>query len=270
VQLDETVRGREVFVVQPTSPPVNDHLVELLAFADACRRAAAARFTAVVPYFGYARSDRRSGRRRPITASLVASLMERAGVDHVITVDLHTSQVEGFFHIPVDSLTAVPLMCDALRDLPLGRELVVVSPDAGRVSMASEYAACLGAPTAVLQKKRESGTKTRATRLAGEVRGRVCLIVDDMIATGGTLLEGLRVLREAGARAECYVAATHGLLLDGATERLADEGVREILITDTVAQPESRHRAVRVVSVAPLVAGAIRRLLADESLGDLF
>jgi ribose-phosphate pyrophosphokinase len=270
VQLDETVRGREVFVVQPTSPPVNDHLVELLAFADACRRAAAARFTAVVPYFGYSRSDRRNGRRQPITASLVASLMERAGVDHVITVDLHTAQVEGFFHVPVDSLTAVPLMCEALRDRPLGRELVVVSPDAGRVPMATEYAARLGAPMAVLPKRRESGTKTRVTHLVGDVKGRACLIVDDMIATGGTLLESLRVLRGAGAQPACYVVATHGLLLGDATDRLAREGVREILITDTVAQPDDRHDVVRVVSVAPLIAAAIRRVLADESLGDLY
>jgi ribose-phosphate pyrophosphokinase len=270
VQLDETVRGREVFVVQPTSPPVNDHLIELLAFADACRRAAAARFTAVVPYFGYARSDRRDCRRQPIAASLVASLMERAGVDHVITVDLHASQVEGFFHIPVDSLTAVPLMCDALRDLPLGRELAVVSPDAGRVQMATEYAAYFGAPMAVLHKKRESGTKTHVTHLVGDVSGRTCLIVDDMIATGGTLLESLHVLRDAGARAECCVAATHGLLLDDAADRLASEGVREVLITDTVAQNDERHRVVRVVSAAPLIAAAIRRLLADESLGDLY
>ncbi len=270
VRLDETVRGREVFVLQPTSPPVNDHLVELLAFADACRRAAAARFSAVVPYFGYARSDRRNCRRQPITASLVASLMEHSGVDHVITVDLHTSQVEGFFHVPVDSLTAVPLLCDALRDRPLGPELVVISPDAGRVPMATEYAARLGAPMAVLQKKRESGTKTHVAHLVGEVSGRTCLLVDDMIATGGTLLESVRVLRDSGARAECYVAATHGLLLDGAADQLAAEGVREILITDTVGEPDSRHRAVRVVSVAPLIAAAIRRLLDDESLVDLF
>jgi ribose-phosphate pyrophosphokinase len=164
----------------------------------------------------------------------------------------------------------VPLVCDALRNLPVVRELVVVSPDAGRVPMATEYAGRLGAPMAVLQKKRESGTKTRVTHLVGEVSGRTCLIVDDMIATGETLLESLRVLRDAGARADCYVAATHGLLLDGAPDRLAAEGVREALITDTVAQADRRHRVVRVVSVAPLIAAAILRLLADESLGDLF
>jgi ribose-phosphate pyrophosphokinase len=270
VRLDETVRGREVFVVQPTSPPVNDHLVELLAFADACRRAAAGRFTAVVPYFGYARSDRRNACRQPITASLVAALMERAGVDHVITVDLHTSQIEGFFHIPVDSLTAVPIMCDALRDRPLNRHLVVVAPDAGRVRMATEYATCLDAPVVVLHKKRETGTRTRVTHLVGEVRGRACLIVDDIISTGGTLLESLEVLREAGAEPECRVTATHGLLVDGAADRILRAGVREILVTDTVARPDGDHPAVRVVSVAPLLATAIRRLLADESLGDLF
>jgi ribose-phosphate pyrophosphokinase len=270
VRLDETVRGREVFVVQPTSPPVNDHLVELLAFADACRRAAAARFTAVVPYFGYARSDRRGCHRQPITASLVASLMERAGVDHVITVDLHTSQVEGFFHIPVDSLTAVPLVCDTVRDLAPARELIVVSPDAGRVPMATEYAARLDAPLAVLHKTRESGMETRVTHLVGDVHGRLCLLVDDMIATGGTLIESMKVLHEAGAARECLVSASHGLLLDGAAGRLAEAGARQILVTDTVACPASDPPAVRVVSVASLLAGAIRRQLADESLGDLY
>jgi ribose-phosphate pyrophosphokinase len=238
VRLRETVRGREVFVVQPTSPPVNDHLVELLAFADACRRAAAARFTAVVPYFGYARSDRRNCRRVPITASLVASLMQSAGVDHVVTLDLHTSQVEGFFHVPVDSLTAVPTLCDALgharRDwLPNG-EFVVVAPDAGRVAMATEYAARLGTSVVVLHKRRESGSRTRVTHLVGDVRGRTCLLVDDMIATGGTLLESIRVLHEEGAADECVVSATHGLLLDGAADRLAGVGARAVLVTDTV------------------------------------
>lgn len=267
VTLDESVRAREVFIVQPTSPPVNDHLVELLAFVDACRRASAERVTAVIPYFGYARADRRSRPRQPIMASLVAELLQRGGVDHVITVDLHTPQVEGFFRIPVDALTAVPVVCDAIRDR-LGSALEsipVVSPDAGRVPMATQYAQRLGAPLVVLHKRRESGTETAVTHIVGDVRGRACLLIDDMIATGGTLVESIRALRAAGAREECYVAATHALLLDGALEKLLAAGVHELFVTDSVARPEGEPEAVRVVSIAPLLAAAIQHQLANGS-----
>lgn len=268
VRLEESVRGREVFVVQPTGPPVNDHLVELLAFADACRRASAARVTAVMPYFGYSRSDKRDGRREPIAASMVADLMQAVGIGHVVTVDLHTPQTEGFFRVPVDNLTAVGVLADDLRGrLPEGA--VVVSPDAGRVKMATEFASRLRAPVAVLHKRRESGTRTRVTHLAGDVGGRPCLIVDDMISTGGTVVESARALRAAGARGEFLVAATHGLLLEGAPEGLAHEGVGEILVTDTVPVRALGGRALRVATVAPLIAAALRGLLSNESLGDL-
>lgn len=263
VHLDESVRGREVFVVQPTAPSVNDHLVELLAFADACRRAAAHRVTAVVPYFGYARADRRNRRRQPIMASLVAQLLQCSGVDHLMTVDVHTPQIEGFFQVPVDGLTAVPALCHALAGRH-GRTLddtVVVSPDAGRVPMANDYAQRLGLPLVVLHKKRESGTETAVTHLVGDVRGRRCLLVDDMISTGGTLVESVRALREAGARDEFLVAATHGLFVGDALGRLRDAGVRELHVTDTVPRPERERAEVRVVSVAPLIAAAIRHQL---------
>ncbi|MBV9772783.1 MAG: ribose-phosphate pyrophosphokinase, partial [Gemmatimonadetes bacterium] len=219
VRIEESVRGKEVFVVQPTSPPVNDHLMELLAFTDALQRAAAERIVAVVPYFGYARADRRHRRREPITASLVAALMQTAGVDHLLAVDLHTPQIEGFFGIPVDTLSAVSVLCDSLRRR-LPADTVVVSPDAGRVQLATEYARRLDAGLAVLHKRRESGTETAVTHLVGDVGGRACLLVDDMISTGGTLVQSVRALREAGGR-EFFVAATHGLLLKGAAERLA-------------------------------------------------
>ena len=268
VRLDEPVRGREVFVVQPTSPPVNDHLMELLAFADACRRASAARVTAVVPYFGYARSDKRDGKRVPIAASMVADLLQSVGISHLVTVDVHTPQLEGFFRIPVDGLTAVPILVEALRGrLPEGA--VVVSPDAGRVSMATEYANRLKTGVVVLHKRRESGTETRVTRVVGDVRGRPCLIVDDMISTGGTTAESVCALIEAGARPEITVAATHGLLVEGAREHLAHGAVREVLVTDTVRREGEGWPDLRVVSVAPLIASAIRRVLADESLSDL-
>src|SRR5271165_3333654 len=177
LRLEESVRGHHVFIVQPTSPPVDQHLMELLIFADACRRAAASRITAVVPYFGYARADKRRGRREPITASLVAELMQGAGIDHVLTVDAHTDQLEGFFHIPMDDLTAVPELSARLgADLPAGT--VVVSPDGGRVPMATEYARRLGTSVAVLYKRRLSGSETQVTHVVGDVRGHPCLIVD--------------------------------------------------------------------------------------------
>jgi ribose-phosphate pyrophosphokinase len=265
VRLDEPVRGRKVFIIQPTSPPVNDHLIELLAFVDACRRASAAHITAVIPYFGYSRADKRHGRREPITASMLADLTQAVGVNHVVTIDPHAPQIEGFFHIPVDSLTAAPVMVEALRP-GLSAETVVISPDAGRVRMATEYARLLGAPVAVLHKVRASGVETRVTRVVGDVRDRPCLIIDDMISTGGTVVESVEALLEAGARPEIIVAATHGILLAGAREKLTRPEMREVLVTDTVAPPAHDLPQLRVVSVAPLIASALRRFLADGPL----
>jgi ribose-phosphate pyrophosphokinase len=269
VQLLEPVRGKEVFLVQPTSPPVNDHLVELLALADACRRAVAARITAVVPYFGYARADKRHGRREPITGRMVADLLEAVGITHVVTVDLHTPQMEGFFFAPVDSLTAVPTLCRALCErLPTNR--VVVAPDAGRVRLATDYAERLGAPVVVLHKRRESGTETAVTHVVGDVADRACLIVDDIISTGGTVAESVRALLAAGARPEPIVAATHGLLLAGARDKLDQATVREVWVTDTVRRVATDWPRLHVASIAPLIAGALERSLAERSLADLF
>ena len=268
VQLEESVRGREVILVQPTAPPVNDHLLELLAFADAGRRAAAGRIIAVVPYFGYARSDKRHGRREPITASLVARMMQAAGLDHVITLDLHAAQIEGFFHIPVDRLTAVPTLGQALRDrLPPGA--VIVSPDTGRVGMATEYAHRIGGEVVVLHKRRAGGTAAEVTHVVGDVRDRACLIIDDMVSTGGTIAAGVTALLGAGARPEITVAATHGLFVGDAAARLDHEAIREVLVTDSVAADRPCPRR-QIVSIAPLIAAAIRRIRADGSLHDLF
>lgn len=268
VRLDEPVRGREVFIVQPTQPPVNEHLVELLAFADACRRASAARITAIVPYFGYARSDKRHGRREPITASMVADLMQAVGIGHVVTVDVHAPQIESFFRVPVDNLMAMTVLSSALRD-QLSRDVVVVSPDAGRVQMATDFAHRLKTTVVVLHKQRESGTETEVTHLVGDVRGRACLIVDDMISTGGTISNSIEALLEAGALPEITVAATHGLFLQGARDKLTQRAVREVVVTDTVPVHEQNWSQLRVVSIAPLIAAAIRRFLADGSLSDL-
>jgi ribose-phosphate pyrophosphokinase len=257
VCLGEPVRGREVFIVQPTSPPVNDHLVELLAIIDACRRSAARRITAIIPYFGYSRSDKRHGRREPIMASMAALLLEAVGADHVVSVDLHAAQIEGFFHVAVDTLSAVPVLSDALRRrLPDGA--VIVSPDEGGVKMATYYAQQLGAAVAVVHKQRVSGAETRVLRVVGDVRDRPSVIIDDMISTGGTVAGSIDALLDAGARPEIYVVATHGLFLPGSREKLSHEAVREILITDTVAvEPWSR---LAVVPIAPPIAAAIRRL----------
>ena len=269
VKLEEPVRGHQVFILQPTGPPVNDNLMELLSFVDACRRSAAADIIAVVPYFGYARQDKRHGHREPVTASMVAYLLQAVGANHVVTVDLHAAQIEGFFHIPVDALTAVPTLCDALRPL-LPKELIVVSPDEGRVKMAGQYAQRLNSTVAVLHKRRETATKTRVTHVVGDVRGKACLIIDDMISTGGTISEAIEALLGAGARPEIVVAATHGPLLEAAREKLSHESIRAVFVTDTIAPVIRNWSKLQVVTVAPLIAAAIKRILSNESFGTLF
>ena len=262
VRIDESVRGLEVVLLQPTSPPVNDHLIELLAMADACRRAAAARIVAVIPYFGYARSDRRDGRRTPIMGSLLADLMERAGIGHVITLDLHTPAVEGFFRIAVDNLTAVPVLADTLRAL-VPSDAVIVSPDLGASHLADRYATILGLPVAICHKHRTSGNHVSISRVTGDVAGRPCVVIDDMITTGGTIVECVRTLRAANAMPDITVAATHAVLVPGALRRIASAGVRKLIVSDSVGitgEPVKELRPI-VVSVAPLIATAIRRLL---------
>lgn len=270
VRVEESVRGREVVLMQPTSPPVNDHLVELLALADACRRAAAARIVAVIPYFGYARSDRREGRRMPIMASLLADLIERAGIEHVLTLDVHTPALEGFFRVAVDNLTAVPLIADTLR----GRvppNAVIVSPDLGATRLANRYATILGLPVAICHKHRTSGTDVSVSRVTGDVAGRPCVVIDDMITTGGTIVEAVRALRAASALPDVMVAATHPVLVPGALRKIAAAGVKDLIVTDSTPFAEDATTSLRpvVISVAPLIATAIRRLLEGGSLREL-
>lgn len=269
IELREPVRGKTVFLIQSTAPPVNDHLVELLVLADACRRSAAHQIIAVVPYFGYARSDKRHGRREPISASMVAGLMQSVGIHQVITLDLHAAQIEGFFHIPLDSLTAVPTFCEILHDRfpPNG---VVVSPDAGRVAMATQYAQRLDCPVIVLHKHRSSGTETAVTRIVGDVRDRPCLIIDDMISTGGTLARSIEALLNAGALPEMTIAATHGLFISEARAKLSHPSVKGICVSDSVAPPTEPWPLLQVISIAPLLASAIQQVTIGGSLSALF
>ena len=264
VQLLESVQRREVYLVQPMAPPVNDNLVELLALADACRRAAAARITAVVPYLAYARADKRHDRLEPITARVVADLLQAVGIVHVIAMDLHTPQMEGFFYAPTDILTAVPPLCRALQGR-LPSDSVVVSPDAGRAQLAARYGECLGLPVVMLHKRRESAERTHVTHVVGDVKTRACVIIDDMIATGETIAASFAALLEGGARPEFIVAATHGLFLEGAREKLDHAAVRSVFVTDTISFKQRNWAKLRVVSIAPLIGGAIKRLIPDGS-----
>jgi ribose-phosphate pyrophosphokinase len=268
VQLLESVRRKEVFLVQSTAPPVNDHLVELLALAGACRRAVAARITAIMPYFGYSRADKRLEYRERIMARVVADVLQAVGIAHVVTVDLHTPQIEGFLHAPVDSLSAVPTLCRALRDR-LPRDTVAVSPDVGRMRVAGRYAQCLGKPVVVLHKRRESSTEAAVTHVVGEVAGRACLIVDDMISTGGTIAASVAALLSTGARPDMIVAPSHGPLLSDARGRLGHPAIRQAFVTYSVGAPPLDWPNLTVVSVAPLIAAALSRILADGSIGDL-
>ena len=269
VQLLESVRRREVFLVQSTAPPVNDRLIELLALADACRRAVAARITAVMPYFGYGRADKRVGRRESIMARVVADLLQAVGVDHIVTVDLHTPQIEGFFHAPVDGLTAVPTLCQAIRR-HLARDVVVVSPDVGRMRVASRYARCLGVPVIVLHKQRTGSAETELTHVVGQVSDRACLIVDDMISTGSTIAASVNALLAAGARPEITIAATHALFVEDACNKLSHPAVQDVFVTDTVPACGREWPKLHVITLAPLIAGALQRVLVDGSPGDLY
>ena len=270
VRLDEAVRGRDVILLAATSPPVNDNLVELLAIADACRRADAARVVAVVSYFGYARSDRRDGRRTPIMARLVADLIERSGIDHVVTVDVHTPALEGFFRVPADNLTAIPVLAAALQSR-ISTGAVIVAPDLGAVRLANRYATKLDLPVAVCHKRRIGGAEVTIGRVTGDVAGRRCVIIADMISTGGTIAESVRALEAEGALPNAIVAATHAVFAPGALDKIAGAGVRELLVTDSIHPHDttSAPLTVGVVSIAPLVATAIRRLIDGGSLREL-
>jgi ribose-phosphate pyrophosphokinase len=271
VKVDEDVRGRDVFVIQPTSHPVNAHLMELFIWIDCLRRASARRVTAVIPYFGYARQDRKDEGRTPITAKLVANLIERAGADRVVAVDLHAAQVQGFFDIPVDHLYAGPVISKFFKSLNLKNQ-VFVSPDVGNVKRALKYASSLGGDISIIDKRRESGTKTKAAHIIGDVAGKNVLMVDDMITTAGTMVEAVRMLKDHGA-GDIYISATHAVFAPPAMERLASCAFTKLAVTDTIPIG-SRCDAIKdrlvVLSVAELLAQAIHRIYHNESVSALF
>ncbi len=267
--IKENVRGDDVFVLQPTCQPANETLMELLIMIDAVRRASARRVTAVIPYYGYARQDRKTRGREPITAKLVANLITVAGARRVLAVDLHAGQIQGFFDIPVDHLTGIPLLADYFLKLDLP-DAVVVSPDPGGVPRAREMADRLGVPLAIIDKRRPEPNVAEVMNVIGPVEGRNAILVDDMIDTAGTVAEGAAALRERGAR-DVYVACTHPVLSGPAYERLHAAPVREVVVTNTIpVPPERRDGLIRVLSIAPLLAAAIDRIHRDESVSALF
>ncbi len=271
VKVDEDVRGRDVFVVQSTSHPVNAHLMELFIWIDCLRRASAKRVTAVIPYFGYARQDRKDEGRTPITAKLVANLLERAGADRVVSVDLHAAQVQGFFDIPVDHLYAGPVLSKWFKALKLANP-VFVSPDVGNVKRAQKYAHSLGGEICFIDKRRRSGTETEAKHVIGDVAGKNVLMVDDMITTAGTMVEAVRILRDHGAL-DIYISATHAVFAPPAMERLAKCEFTKLAVTDTIpigTRCDSLKDRLVVLSVAELLAQAIHRIYHNESVSALF
>ncbi len=267
VEILESVRGRDVYVVQPTSPPVDPHLVELLLLGDAARRAGAARITAVVPYFGYARQDRRAKGREPVTSRLVADLMQNA-FDRVVAMDVHTSSIEGFFRIPIEHLSAVPVLAETVRAARLPRS-IIVAPDLGAVKLAERYAAILDLPVAVVRKRRLSAQRVTVSGIVGDVARHRPIIVDDMISTGATIGAAIETIIGARCAPEIMVAASHGLFVGSATELLRRSAAGKFIVTDSVAVPDDLPLPVQVASVAPLLADAVSRLHRDRSLEDL-
>jgi ribose-phosphate pyrophosphokinase len=268
VTIEETVRGCDIFLIQPTGPPADEHLMELLFLGDACRRAGAARLTAVVPYFGYARQDRRASGREAVAARVVADLFRSAGFDRVVAVDVHTVALEGLFGIPLDHLSSTALLANAIYGA-LPAESVVVSPDLGGVKRAERFAQILRLPMAIVHKRRISGEKVEAHGIVGEVRGLVPLVVDDMISTAGTIEAALRALLAGGALPGATVVATHALMVGEAAKRLAPLPIKRLVAADSVAFRAALPFPVEIVSLAPLLAEAISRLHLGESLDDL-
>ncbi len=268
VEIQESVRGHDVYLIQPTSPPAEARLLELLLLADSCRRAGASHLTAVVPYFGYARQDRRASGREPVAARLIADLIAAGGLGRVVAVDLHTAALEGFFSIPLEHLSAVPLLAESVRPF-VPDNAVIVAPDLGAVKLAERYARLLHQPIAIVHKIRITGEKVSVQGIVGDVQGRAPLIVDDMISTGGTIEAAVKALLQARCAPEITVVASHALLVGPAIERLRDPTVRRLIMTDSVAVLPEMPLPLQIAGLGPLLADAIERLHNNQSLSNL-
>jgi ribose-phosphate pyrophosphokinase len=271
VEILENVRGKDTFIVQSTSFPTNDHLMELLIMTDALRRSSAKRITAVMPYFGYARQDRRASGRTPISAKLVANLLTQAGVDRVLTVDLHAGQIQGFFDIPTDNLFGAPVMVRDIKDRMDTKNVMVVSPDVGGVVRARALAKRIDAPLAIVDKRRERAGESEVMNIIGDVTGRTCILVDDIVDSGGTLCNAADALLAKGAK-EVYAYITHGVLSGGAVARIAASKLKQLVITDSIQATEAVRVApnIRTISIGPLLGEAIARTAKEESVSSLF
>jgi ribose-phosphate pyrophosphokinase len=271
VEVQENARGEDVFVIQSTSFPANDHLMELLIMIDALRRASARRITAVIPYFGYARQDRKTAARTPISAKLVANLITHAGVDRVLTVDLHAGQIQGFFDIPTDNLFGAPVMVRDIKEHMNSSDKVVVSPDVGGVVRARAIAKRIDAPLAIVDKRRERPNESEVMNIIGDVADRSCILVDDIVDSGGTLVNAADALLAEGAK-DVYAYITHGVLSGGALSRVASSRLKELVITDSIQPTQAVRvaRNIRVVSIAPLIGEAIGRTATESSVSSLF
>jgi ribose-phosphate pyrophosphokinase len=269
IEIQESVRGHDVYLVQPTCPPVDENLLELLLLADACRRAGAVRLTAVMPYFGYARQDRRSRGREPVGVRVVADLIQTSGIGRLVAMDLHSRAVESAFAMPLEHLSAVDILAQGLR--PCVRDnSVIVSPDLGAVKMAERYATLLGLPVAIIHKTRITGEQVKVQRIVGDVRDKEVIIIDDMISTGGTIEEAVKALLEAGcSSARVNVVATHGLFVGAAAAGLAKLPIDRLCVSDSVPAPQDFPVPIEIFSLAPLLAETIRRLHRQEPLADL-
>jgi len=271
VEIHENVRGEDVFVIQSTSFPANDNLMELLVLVDALRRSSARRITAVVPYFGYARQDRKSAPRTPISAKLVANLITMSGVNRVLTLDLHAGQIQGFFDIPTDNLTAAPVIVRDIRENYDTKNVMIVSPDVGGVVRARNVASRIGAPLAIVDKRRPRAGVSEVMNIIGEVSGRSCILIDDIVDSGGTLVNAAEALLKAGAM-EVSAYISHGVLSNGAAELVASSKLKELVVTDSIQETEvvNKARNIRIVSIANLIGEAIARTSSEQSVSSLF
>ena len=272
IKINESIRGKDVYIVQPTSYPTNDNLMELLIMVDACRRASAGYINAIIPYYGYARQDRKTSGREPITAKLVANLLTIAGVDRIITMDLHAGQIQGYFDIPVDHFSAIRLLSSYFTDMAFDKpdDFVVVSPDLGGVRRAREFSDYLKLPIAIIEKRRPMPNVSEVMSVIGDFKGKHAILVDDMVDTAGTITNAANYLIENGAK-DVYIAATHGVFSGKAIERLSDSSVKEVIITNTIELPKEKQLdKIKQLEVGPLLAEAIHRINTYESISGLF